>query len=69
MSSNGEFDVDKLNIDGSSKKLCFHILKFNVSGCDFYMNDGTQKAINNAFIYFLMGNFMNMKGLKKPKCE
>lgn len=69
MSSNGEFDVDKLNIDGSLKKLCFYISKFNVSGCDFYMNDGTQKEINYVFIYFLMGNFMNIERLKKPKCK
>lgn len=65
MSSNSKFDVDKLNIDGSLKKLCFHISKFNVSGCDFCMNDGTLKAINNVFIYFLMGSFINMKGFNK----
>lgn len=67
MSSKGKFDVDKSNIDGSLKKLCFHFSNFNVSGCDFYMNDGTQKAINNVFTYFLMGSFMNIRGFKKPK--
>lgn len=55
MSSKGKFDVDKLNIDGSLKKLCFHISKFNVTGCDFCMNDGTQNALNNAFTYFFDG--------------
>lgn len=52
MSSKGKFDAGKLNIDGSLKKLCFYISKFNVSGCDFFLNDGTQKAINNVFTYF-----------------
>ena len=64
MSSSGKFDVDKLNIDGSLKKLCFQISKFNDSGCDFCTNDGTQEAINNVFI-FLMGSFMNVKGFEK----
>lgn len=59
--------MDKLNIDGSLKKLFFHISKFNVIGCDFCMKDGTQKAINNGFIYFLMGCPMNIKGLERTQ--
>lgn len=69
MSSKGKLDVDKLNIDGSMKRLCFHISKFNVTGCDFYMNDGTENAINNVFAYFLMGSSMNIKGFEKPMCK
>lgn len=67
MSSKGKFDVDKLNIDGSLKKLFFHIFKFNVKGCDFSMKDVTQKAINYVFIYFLMVYSMNIKGFKNPQ--
>lgn len=52
MSSKGKFDVDKLNIDGSLKELCFQISIFNVSGCDFCMNDGTQKVMNNIYTIF-----------------
>lgn len=62
MSSKGKFDVDKLNIDGSLKKLHFQISKFNVTGCDFCMNDGRQNAVNNVFSYFLIGSSMNIKG-------
>lgn len=58
--------MDKLNIDGSSKKLCFYISKFNVTECDFCMNDRTQNAINNVFTSFLTGSSMNIKGFKTP---
>lgn len=56
MSSKGKFDVDKLNIDRSLKKLHCCISKFNVTGCDFCMNDGKQKAVNNVFSYFFDGD-------------
>lgn len=64
MGSKGKFDVDKLNIDGSLKKLHFHISKFNVTGCDFCMNDGRQKAVHNVVSYFLIGSSMNIKEFK-----
>lgn len=67
MSSKGKFDVDKLNIDGPLKKLHFRISTFNVTGCDFCMNDGRQKAVNNIFSYFLMGTSMNIKRFKKTQ--
>lgn len=51
MSSGSKFDVYKLNIDGSMKKLCFLISKFNVS--DFCINDGTQKLINNVACLYI----------------
>lgn len=67
MSTKGKFDEDKLNIDRSLRKLCFHISKFNVTGCDLMM--GHKNAMNYAFPFFLMGSSMNVKGLKEPKCK
>lgn len=53
MSSSSKYDVYKLNIDGSLKKMCFLIFKFNVSECDFCINDGTQKVMNNVAYLFI----------------
>lgn len=67
MSSSSEFDVYKWNIDGSVKKLCFFIPKFNVSGCDYSINDGTQKAIKNVAYLFFDGVLHEWEGIKKNK--